>query len=112
VSLNELRMALGVDAVLVVKTGSVDDGGKIWLTDVAMMLVGPNPIPRREGKRYVQYKEGQTYVDGVLKLKKPALVAKVKKSDISEENYDGFDTVIAAAADRFGSYLVTEINRE
>ncbi len=111
-SLEDLRRALGADAVLLVKNGSASDEKKVHLTDIHIMLYGPNPIPRKEGVMYVQYKEGQCYVDAVLRLKKAAEVATFKKKSIGEENYEGYETLLATAADRAMAHVMEKINEQ
>ena len=113
VSLDGLRKGLGVDALLIVKNGSLSDGGEVRLADIHIMLYGPNPIPKVEGKSYIQYKEGQLYVDAILRLKKPAQVAVLqKKGGISSEEYEGYEKLLAAAAERTASHLVEKIKDE
>jgi len=108
-SLNELREALGVDALLIVKNGLVSDEKNVHFADVQVMLYGPNPIAKKEGVMYVQYKEGQCYVDAILALKKPAEVAAFKKKAIAKEDYSGYEAVLAAAADRAMAFVAEKI---
>jgi len=112
VSLEGLRQSLDVDALLIVKNGTRSDAKNVSLTDVHVMLYGPNPVPKIEGKKYIQYKVGQLYVSAQLTLKKPAAVASFKKKKISDENYDGYELFLAATAERAMGYLLEKINKE
>jgi hypothetical protein len=115
VSLEELRPQLGVDALLVVKNGTITEGREIRLRDLEVLLFGPNPVTKEPGKKYIQFKEGQLYVDAKLQLSKPALVAtfgKGKDAKIESESYEGYDTLLGTIAERTAAELVARIKEQ
>ena len=112
VSLNDLRLALEVDALVVVKNGTFFSGKNLTLGDIQLMMYGPNPMQKIEGKRYIQWKDGHHYTSATLTLRARPGVAVFKKNKIVEETYDGYEKLLALLADRVGADLVSKIEAE
>lgn len=112
VSLNDLRLTLDVDALVVVKNGTFFDGKNLTLGDIQLMMYGPNPMQKIEGKRYIQWKDGHHYTSATLTLRPRPGVAVFKKDKIVEETYDGYEKLLALLADRVGADLVRKIEAE
>lgn len=109
VSLNELRAALDVDALAIVKNGTLSDGKTLSLGDIHLMIYGPNPMQKIEGKRYIQWKEGQHYASATLALRAKPQVATFKKKAIESETYAGYEKLLTVLADAVGAHLEAEI---
>ena len=83
----------------------------------SVMLYGPNPVEKVEGKRYIQWKDGQLFASATLALRKlpqAAVFGKAKKKTtaIESEGYDGYEKLLAVVAEATAADLVAKINAE
>lgn len=99
-ALDSLRVQLGLDAVVVLANTSVSDGKNVALDGVHLMMYGPNPNPRPTMKiamlgwapstQYIVSKFGKSF--------KYAPIAAMKKGEIKEEHYEGYDVIVKTLA--------------
>ena len=104
-SINDLRVAVGVDAFVGVLIETQYNGKQLLLNNLWMYVYGPNPTTKIEGKRYVQWRTGQRWAETEMRMKKAPIVATFKKGKIITESYEGFDTLMAANSKTIAEYL-------
>jgi len=99
--LAQITNAMGVDAVLLV-SNKLDLSKNVGFATTYMTMVGKNPIPREEGKKYpgLSYSDGMYYAQAGLRMPKPIELATLKKKQIQTENYEGFDVAMKLLVER------------
>ncbi len=106
-----LAEALEVDAVLSVGLGIATDGNITALNHIKWALNGKNPIPKKEGHRYVSqslgtgYYEGQCYVKADLNLVGKEGGIPFSNDKTREENLEGFDLLMTVLAEATGELM-------
>ncbi len=107
-SLEDLRRELGVDALMVVKHGVRAKSRKIHLEDVQLLIYGPNPVPRAEGRKYEARAEAQVYIDARVETPAPLTIAEVERGEIRRESYEGYAALLRTIANRAAAGLVAK----
>ncbi len=99
-SLEELRRALGLDALLVVQNTTRTEKSAVIHTGTELYLFGRNPLPRPQpGFDQVAYSKGALYARGRFgKGYKGAEIAQMKRGKIQSEQYDGLARIMEATA--------------
>lgn len=103
-SMGELATGLGLDAILAVENEMKMTRSDLSLSKIQLVLYGPNPVPKVEGRIYPgwSYNTGMVYGGSVLQLKRPAEVAtfEVKKKEMTTtgESFDGYAPLLKVAA--------------
>jgi hypothetical protein len=92
--LAKVANAMDVDAVLLVNQ-RLDLTKDFGYAACLMTMVGENPIPKIEGKKYpgLSYVDGMYYGQAALTFYKPIIFAVSKKKEIISENYNQFGEV-------------------
>jgi len=92
---------LGVDAVLLI-SNRIDLSKNVGYATTYMTMVGKNPIPKIEGKKYpgLSYSDGMYYSQVGLRMSKPIEIAVIKRKHIQTENYEGFDAAMKILVNR------------
>jgi hypothetical protein len=99
-ALEELRAALGLDALAVLANATSSNPGSVILSSITLELYGPNPLPRPENKLAATgYTNGINYVKGIFgKGFKGVELVLWKKGEIKETRYEGYDAVVGSLA--------------
>jgi len=112
VNMNDLRQKLGVDALLAVANTTMYDGKEVHFTGMVMEMFGPNPVPKVEGKMYIQYKEGQNYASAQVNFgDKGGWIAQMKDDDITAESYDGYEKLLGAVGSEVAVHVASAVAR-
>ena len=112
-NLEELRRILDVDAMLIVNNTTASDASRVYFSRIGMIMYGPNPMPRREGVKYIQYKEGQVYATAHLSLGPKHWIAKCNADGLPvEEHYEGYERALEALGGELAAYVVGKVNEE
>lgn len=100
-ALDSLRRQLGLDAVVVLANTSNSDAKNVALDGIHLMMYGPNPNPKPTMRiamlgwapsiQYVTSKFGKSF--------KYSVIATLKKGEITEELYEGYDVIVKTLAD-------------
>lgn len=95
-SMEELRQALGLDALLVVQNTTASSKKAVSHIGTEMYLFGPNPLPVPEIKiARMSYSEGATYAHALFaKGYKGSEIARMKKLTVTSVNLDGYTAIM------------------
>lgn len=99
-ALEELRVAMGLDAIAILANSSTSDKDGVWLTGVDLLMYGANPVPKPPQK-IAQYawSPGALYGKGNFgKGFKGAPIATMNKGHVTSESYDGYDRIVETLA--------------
>jgi len=102
--------AMKVDAILFVNNNVIPESRTLTFQKTIMTMIGVNPIPKVEGKKYpgLSYLHGLPY--GQTSIGSEFEIASFKKKKIETENMDGYDKLLVMLADKMIEYL--KINTE
>jgi hypothetical protein len=111
---NDLSAALGVNACMLIEINLITEKKHIALESIRCAIVGKNPTPYQEGKKYIAliggYPRGQVYFEGTLDLGKKGIpFVKIEKEKVAEANYDGFETLLECFAQAAIGYWNAQI---
>jgi len=100
----DLSTAIGVNACMLFEINLIMDKKSIALQAIRCAVVGKNPTPFVEGKKYISlvggYPKGQVYFEGKLELgKKGVPFVIIEKEKVTSTNYEGFGTLMECFAE-------------
>ncbi len=100
-SLEELRKALGLDAIAVLSHNTVSSKKNIGHIKIELNLFGPNPNPMPKNKlARIAYSEGAVYAMGFFgRGYKGSLIAVMRKGEIKSEDYKGLTRIVEVLGD-------------
>jgi hypothetical protein len=115
----DLCKSLEVDAVLIIFNTQVADTKwsrtRFWLSAVNMQLLGPNPLPLKEGKKDNNlYSKGLFYCGVRMAFKKglainPKIKEEAKKTENDKLNVTAYNNMIIGCSNRIGAHLQKEL---
>jgi len=121
----DLCKNLDVDGVLIVYNTQLADikskKTRNYLSAVNMQMLGPNPLPLKEGKKdNFLYSKGLFYCGVRMRFAKGLLInPKVSKKATDDEiqalekaKIDGYNNVVAGLGNRMGTYLQEELSKK
>jgi hypothetical protein len=100
---------MGVTAMMLVEIDLVVEKKYVGLKSIRVAVVGRNPTPFVEGKKYITqlggYPKGQVYFDSKLDFGDKGLsFIKLKGENVVEESFDGFDEIMECFAQAMTEY--------
>jgi hypothetical protein len=105
-----LAEAMKVDAILFVNNNVIPESRTLTFQKTIMTMIGVNPIPKVEGKKYpgLSYLHGLPY--GQTSIGSDFEIASFKRKKIASESMEGYDKLLVMLADKMIEYL--KINTE
>jgi hypothetical protein len=105
----DLTEKMGVTAMMLVEIDLVVEKKYVGLKSIRVAVVGRNPTPFVEGKKYITqiggYPKGQVYFDSKLDFGDKGLsFIKLKGENVVEESFDGFDEIMECFAQAMTEY--------
>lgn len=98
-SLEELRVAMGVDAVAVLITETYSDKKNVATGPIRLVMWGHNPVPKPGNKlARISWAPSAPYADGFF-TQGGLNFAKMRKGEIESEDYAGYDVIVETLAD-------------
>jgi hypothetical protein len=99
----DLTNKMGVTAMMLVEIDLVVEKKYVGLKSIRVAVVGKNPTPYEEDKKYIKqlggYPKGQVYFDSTLDFGDKGLsFIKLKGENVLEESFDGFDEIMECFA--------------
>ena len=113
-SLEELRVTLGLDALVAVKNRTYSSKKQVHYGGADIYMFGHNPTPRPEMKiARIAWSPGMPYASATFAkgYKKPVEIAKMKKGKIKSETYDGFGKIMGRTTSEMLRYFEENYNK-
>jgi hypothetical protein len=106
---HELTTKMGVTAMMLVEIDLVVEKKYVGLKSIRVTIVGKNPTPFDENKKYIKqlggYPKGQVYFDSKLDFGDKGLsFIKLKGEKVEELSFDGFDEFMVCFAEATTQY--------
>ena len=118
----ELCKSLDVDAVLIIYNTQTADNKwgrtRHWMNAVGMYMLGPNPLPLKEGKKdNMFYSKGIFYCGTRIWFKKPLILdPKIKdetlKAQVTKDNHAAYNKVLEGLVAKMEHYYEKELAKK